>query len=176
MGLATIDWIILGVVGISMLMSIRRGFAREALSLLTWVAAVVVARLFAGQFAVLLEPHIETYSLRLGASYLTLFVLTLIVGGIVNFIVGEFVEFTGLTGTDRFLGMFFGFARGAVLVLIFVAGLHYLAPVEQDDWYQESRLIPEIVKVVEELGPILWEQGEQFLQDQAADTVEAEII
>lgn len=165
MGLAVVDWIILGVLAISTLMSIQRGFVKEALSLVTWIAAVIVARLFAAQFAVLLEGHIATPSLRMGASYLVLFVGTLIVGGMVNFLVGEFVKFTGLTGTDRFLGMFFGLARGAILVLILVAGLHYLAPVKEDGWYLDSVLIPEIVKVVEQLGPVLWEQGEQLFQD-----------
>jgi len=161
---ATVDWIILAVLAISTLMSVRRGFVKEALSLLTWIAAVIVARLFAGQFAVLLENSIETASLRLGAAYLILFVGTLIVGGMMNFLVGEFVKMTGLTGTDRFLGMFFGLARGALFVTLAVAGLHYLAPVKEDRWYQESRLIPEIVVLVERLGPVLWEQGEQLLE------------
>ena len=161
---ATVDWIILAVLAISTLMSVRRGFVKEALSLLTWIAAVVIARLFAGQFSVLLEASIETASLRLGAAYLILFIGTLIVGGMVNFLVGEFVKMTGLTGTDRFLGMFFGLARGALFVTVTVAGLHYLAPVKEDQWYQESSLIPEIVILVEKLGPVLWEQGEQLLE------------
>ena len=161
---ATVDWIILAVLAISTLMSVRRGFVKEALSLLTWIAAVFIARLFAGQFSVLLEASIETASLRLGAAYLILFIGTLIVGGMVNFLVGEFVKMTGLTGTDRFLGMFFGLARGALFVTVTVAVLHYLAPVKEDPWYQESSLIPEIVILVEKLGPVLWEQGEQLLE------------
>ena len=56
--LATIDWIILGVLVISTLTSIRRGFVKEVLSLLTWLAAVILARLFAVQFTVILEPYI----------------------------------------------------------------------------------------------------------------------
>lgn len=164
--MATFDWIIIGVVGISALMSIRRGFVKEALSLVTWVAAVIVARLFAGHVSVLLEGQIQTESLRLGASYLILFIGTLMVGGMVNFVMGELVEMTGLSGTDRFLGMFFGMARGALIVLVIVAGLHYVAPVEEDDWYRQSLLVPEIVAVIESLGPVLWEQGEQLIQGQ----------
>jgi len=162
--LAAVDWVIIGILGISTLMSIRRGFVKEALSLLTWIAAVIVARLFAGHFSVLLTEQIETVSLRLGASYLILFIGTLMVGGMVNFVMGEFVKITGLTGTDRFLGMFFGLARGGLIVLVIVAGLHYVAPVKEDVWYQESKLIPGIVNVIEQLGPVLWEQGEQLLQ------------
>jgi membrane protein required for colicin V production len=163
--MTTVDWIIIGVLAISTLISIRRGFVKEALSLLTWVAAVVIARLFAGQFTVVLAPYIETESLRLGASYFLLFVTTLMVGGMVNYLVGEFVKVTGLSGLDRMLGMIFGFARGALIIVVIVAGLHYVAPVKEDDWYQRSVIIPEVVVLIEELGPVLWEQGEEIFQN-----------
>lgn len=162
--LATIDWIILGVLVISTLISIRRGFVKEALSLLTWLAAVILARLFAVQFTVILEPYIESESVRLGAAYMILFIGTLIVGGMVNYLISEFVKMTGLSGLDRMLGMLFGFARGAIIIVIFVAGLHYVAPVKEDDWYRQSLLVPEVVVIIEQLGPVLWEQGEQLFQ------------
>ncbi len=165
--LSTVDWLIIAVLGISTLLSIRRGFVKEALSLLTWIAAVVVARLFASEFAVLLENQIETASVRMGAAYFLLFFGTLIVGSLVNQIVGELIRITGLAGADRFLGMFFGLARGSLIVLVAVAALHYLAPVKQDTWWQESQLIPHIVVMIEELGPLLWEQGEQLIQQNA---------
>jgi uncharacterized membrane protein required for colicin V production len=81
----------------------------------------------------------------------------------VNHLVGEFVRMTGLSGLDRSLGTIFGFARGGVIVLVIVALMHYVLPVEEDDWYQQSRFIPELVSLIEELGPVLWEQGEGFL-------------
>jgi membrane protein required for colicin V production len=162
MTLATIDWVIVGVLGISTLISIRRGFVKEALSLVTW-AAVLTARLFAGQFTVVLEPYIETDSLRLGVSYLVLFITTLMIGGMVNYLVGEFVRMTGLSGLDRLLGTVFGFARGGIIILVIVAFMHYVLPVEEDDWYLRSQFIPQLVSVIEEFGPVLWEQGEGFL-------------
>ena len=167
--LAVFDWIILGILGISTLMSINRGFVKEALSLVTWIAAIIIARLFAGHVSVLLENQIETASLRLAAAYLILFIGTLMVGGLVSYIMDECVKMTGLTGTDRFLGTFFGLARGALIVVLIVAGLHYVAPVKEDDWYRDSKLVPEIVVLIERLGPILWEQGEQLLQGQDAN-------
>lgn len=161
--MVVVDWIILGILAISMLISFRRGFIKEAISLVTWITAVIVSRLFGSEFAVLLEPYIEVASMRQGAAYLVLFIGTLIAGGIVSFIVGEFVKMTGLTGTDRFFGMFFGLARGGIVVLVAVALMHYVLPVEEDPWYQQSKLIPQIVQVIEELGPILWEEGNQLL-------------
>lgn len=162
--LAIVDWVIVGVLAISTLISIRRGFVREALSLVTWIVAVIVARLFAGPFSVLLENQIDSASIRLGVSYFILFAGSLMVGGMVNHLVGEFVKLTGLSGADRFLGMFFGLARGAIIIVVAVAGLNYMGLGSEDQWWEESRLIPEIVQVVEQLGPLLLEQGGQLLQ------------
>lgn len=55
---------------------------------------------------------------------------------------------TGLSGTDRFLGMFFGAARGALLVVVLV-GLLSLAPVQQDIWWQQSTLLPHFLMVAD---------------------------
>ena len=161
--MATIDWVIVGVLGVSTLISIRRGFVKEALSLVTWIAAVLISRLFAGQFTIVLDPYIETDSLRLGTSYLVLFIATLMLGGMLNYLIGEFVKMTGLSGLDRLLGTIFGFARGGVIVMVIVALMHFVLPVKEDDWYQQSQFIPQIVTVIEEFGPVLWEQGEGFL-------------
>jgi uncharacterized membrane protein required for colicin V production len=56
----------------------------------------------------------------------------------INYLIGELIRVTGLSGTDRFLGMAFGAARGALLVVVAV-GLLSLGPVQQDGWWQESR-------------------------------------
>ncbi len=161
--MGAIDWVILGVLGLSTLISIKRGFVKEALSLVTWFLAIVVARLFAGQTSTLLVGYIEVPSIRIGVAYALLFFGTLIVGGLVNRLISEVVKLSGLGGTDSFLGMFFGLARGGLVILVIVAGLHYLAPVKEDGWWQESVLIPHFVSAVEWLGPMLWEQGEQLI-------------
>ena len=57
--MAVLDYFIVGILTFSMLFSIRRGFVKEALSLLTWIAAVVVSRLFAGHLSVLLESQLK---------------------------------------------------------------------------------------------------------------------
>ena len=70
------------------------------------------------------------------------------------------------------LGMAFGFVRGGIVVLVFVAIVHYALPVQEDDWYQQSKLIPEAVVLIEQFGPVVWEQGEELLmqEDPAQET------
>ena len=136
------DWTILGILAVSSLISIKRGFIKEALSLVTWLAAVIIAVSFRDQLGTLLENIIETPSLRPTAASVMLFVGTLIVGGLTGYLVGELVKISGLSGTDRLLGMIFGLARGAIVVLVILMFLPKIVPVDRDPWWQASRLIP----------------------------------
>ncbi len=148
MAFSWVDWTIIAIVVISSLISLRRGFVKEALSLLTWIVAGVVAWMFGGALAQHLTEFIETPSARVIAGCAILFVATLLVGALVNFLIGELVRVTGLSGTDRFLGMAFGAARGALLVVVLV-GLLSLAPVQQDPWWQQSSLVPHFLLVAD---------------------------
>lgn len=146
MTLPWVDWVIIAVIAISALISLTRGFVKEALSLLTWVIAGFVAWMFGGAFADLLTGYIEAPSVRVMVACGILFVLTLVMGGLINYLIGQLVLVTGLSGTDRFLGMVFGGARGVLLVVVAV-GLMSLAPVEADDWWRQSELIPHFLLV-----------------------------
>ncbi|MCL6268695.1 CvpA family protein [Sansalvadorimonas sp. 2012CJ34-2] len=141
MSLTWLDWAIVAVVVISALISLSRGFFKEVLSLVTWVAAAIISWLFAGSLALMFEGYINTPSLRVIAAAVVLFVATLLTGGLINAIIGKLVEATGLTGTDRALGMIFGALRGALLVTMLVGLAHYL-PLQQDDWWRSSVLVP----------------------------------
>ena len=75
-----------------------------------------------------------------------LFVATLIVGAMINHLVGELVRLTGLSGTDRLFGMIFGLARG-LMILVVVVALTKLTPLTEDKWWKESIIIPELLKL-----------------------------
>lgn len=139
------DWLILGVLALSSLIGIWRGFVREALSLLCWLVALVVAMHFHRSLATLLTDHIATPSVRHMVAFGGLFVFSLIVGALISYLIAELVRVTGLSGTDRLLGMLFGLGRGVVLVLLLVLFLPKLVPVNQDLWWQQSRVIPHFV-------------------------------
>ena len=148
MAFTWVDWAIIAIIAISSLISLKRGFVKEALSLLIWVVAGAVAWMFGGSLAQYLESYIQMPSARVIAGCAILFVATLLVGAMLNFLIGELIRVTGLSGTDRFLGMAFGAARGGLLVVVAV-GLLSLGPVQQDPWWQESRLIPQFLLVAD---------------------------
>jgi membrane protein required for colicin V production len=139
------DWAIVVVVVLSVLISLVRGFVREALSLLVWVVAFVVAFFFSERLAPLLGNLIELPSLRYLAAFAILFVVTLIVGSVINFLIVQLVKMTGLSAIDRLLGMMFGACRGVLITLLILIFLPKMIPVEQDSWWQQSRLIPRVL-------------------------------
>lgn len=154
-----VDWVILAIIGVSALISLLRGFVREALSLAGWIAAFFIAKMFYEPLAELLVDHIDTNSIRLGVAWLAIFVATLIVAGIINYIVGRMVDAAGMSGTDRFLGMFFGALRGVLIVALIVLGLKQFTPVPKDKWWDQSSLIPHMEIVAtwfyEKLGEVV---------------------
>ena len=126
----------------------------EAISLLSWVLAIWVALSFNAVAAAWLAPWIGVPSARQGAAFVLLFVAVLVVGGLLSFVVRRLVRHTGLSGTDRMLGMLFGAARGAVLVivLVLVAGVTTLPA---DPWWRGSMLIPYAQRAAFQLAAML---------------------
>lgn len=139
--MVVIDWVVVAVLAVSTLISLKRGFVREALSLATWVIAFIVARLFSGNLATLLEGTVDTQSLRWIIAFAILFVGTIVIGAMVNHLLSEMVRVTGLSGTDRIFGMVFGLVRGLIILVAVVYGLQFTM-LPQDAWWQESRFIP----------------------------------
>lgn len=140
------DLFILGLIGLSVLISIWRGFIKEALSLATWVLAFTVALMFSDPLADRLVTWVDLPSARAALAIAILFIAVLILGGVVNYLAGQFVKKTGLSGTDRLLGTVFGVARGIIViaVLVLLAGLTVLP---QDPWWQEAQLLPHFERV-----------------------------
>ena len=141
------DWAILAILVVSSLISLKRGFVKEALSLANWVLAFFIAVTFRDVLSLLLVDYIATPSLREMLSFSALFAATLIVGAMVNNLIGELVRITGLSGTDRTFGMIFGLVRGFVIVMVIVLFVPNLIPVDQDIWWQQSLFIPELLEL-----------------------------
>ncbi|TVP93006.1 MAG: CvpA family protein [Thioalkalivibrio sp.] len=142
-----IDFLFIGLIAISGLISLYRGFVREVFSVATWIVAIWVGIRFAGPTAEYLPAALSDETLRLGIAFAILFILVLIIGGIAGIIATRLVRGTGLTGTDRSLGIVFGLLRGVLIValLVFVASLTL---VPEESWWQESRLVPEFERFV----------------------------
>ncbi|MDH3713522.1 MAG: CvpA family protein [Gammaproteobacteria bacterium] len=135
-----VDFIILGIVLLSAVISVLRGFVKEAVSLASWVLAFWVSATFAGKLSGLLPDAIAAVQLRVALSFAILFLATLLVGGLANFLISSLVLRSGLSGTDRALGVVFGVLRGVVVVAVLVL-LAGLTTVTQESVWTDSLLV-----------------------------------
>lgn len=119
-----IDYVVLAIIGFSILLSVLRGLVRELLALAAWAIAFVTARLFGGDLAALMPSEIPGEELRWLAGFVTLFITVLLVMSLVAVAVSQLVKSAGLSVEDRVLGAIFGMVRGVavVIVLALIAG------------------------------------------------------
>lgn len=155
------DYTILAVLGLSVLIGLWRGLISEVLALACWAAAFWVAWMLGDDLAAMFTS-IEVPSARLMLGYGICFIAVLIAGALVSFVVRKLVAGSGLSGTDRLLGMFFGLARGVLLVVLAVLMLGF-TPFPRDPWWHESRLLPSFQNGAEWLSARLPESVSRHL-------------
>lgn len=149
------DLSIISIIALSSLFSLKRGFVKEALSLVTWIAAFIIARTFNPNLQTLLVNLIDTVVLRAIVSFAILFIGTLVVGAVINNLIALLVKITGLSTTDRLLGVVFGVARGVIIVLVTIAILR-VTPFAEDEWWKQSVMITKL-QVLEQWSRAVFE-------------------
>jgi membrane protein required for colicin V production len=155
MTFTTIDVLVLLILLISMLVSIMRGFTREVLSVINWVAAFYLANMFGGQAAALMPAFIVGELPRLTAGFLTVLIVCLLIGSLINWLIGKLILTSGaLRTTDRTLGTVFGFVRGCLIVMT-LAVLAALIGVPKQDAWKNAISVPVIVSAVQAVKPML---------------------
>ncbi len=142
-----IDFVILGVIGFSALISLIRGFAKEAMSLVIWLGAFFISSHYYAKLAVYFT-NFEDDMYRNGAAIVALFVATLIVGAVISYVISQLVQKTGLSGTDRILGIVFGGLRGVLIVSAVLFFMDAFTDFSKADWWQQSQLIPQFKVII----------------------------
>jgi membrane protein required for colicin V production len=112
-----LDYVLLGVLAVSIGWGVWRGLVREMMSLASWIIAFLAANLFAAPFAQFLPASVVRPELRLLLAFVTLFVLTLVLATLTGILLAKLVRSVGLGNLDRLLGALFGLLRGLLIVL-----------------------------------------------------------
>ena len=148
------DYILIGIVGLSVVLSLWRGFVREIISLIGLVAAFFAASRTSGEAGDILGQWITNGTVADIAGFALVFVLIMVIVGIIGAIIRKLVDMADLTTTDRTLGIFFGAARG--LLLISLAFLIYTSYAKPDHkWMKESMLTPHAIQAGDMIGKVI---------------------
>ncbi|MGZ8189596.1 MAG: CvpA family protein [Methylococcaceae bacterium] len=136
-----IDFAIIGLISISLLIGLLRGFSLGFYSLMNWILATWVSLTFSREFEFFLKPALSDPAARIATSFVILFFITLLVGGLIRVLLGELVKKNHLTILERLGGMIVGIAHSIVVVTIIVM-LTGLSVLPQSPWWKESKLLP----------------------------------
>lgn len=160
--MSALDWLFATIMAASMLLGAWRGLVYEVLSVLSWVAAFLLAQLFAPEVAGFLPLGHAPQEARHAVAFMVVFIAVVIAGGLLTFITKKLVEAVGLRPVDRVLGAGFGLLRGALLLMV-VAIVVNLSPWRRDRWWIESTGAGMAVAAVKQLKPVLPERFGPYL-------------
>lgn len=147
---SSIDVLILVLIGVSVAISVIRGFFKEAVSLATWVGAVLITLIFTSRFASLLpRDTIESPEARYAISALILFFGSMIMGSLMNFLFQKILKATERGKLDMWLGIGFGTLRGLVIVTLLVLLANLIPAFKQETWWRQSAFIPSVQKAAQ---------------------------
>jgi len=136
-----VDLVIVLLCVVSAGIGIWRGFVKEALSLLTLLAAIWIAWRFADLLAPTLGNWAADPEVRVWIARVIVFAVVIVVGAAISWAARQLIRHTGLSGVDRLLGFAFGFARGVLIVGLMVLVLDFFE-LDQNAWWQSARLRP----------------------------------
>jgi membrane protein required for colicin V production len=158
--LNTADFIIVGIIVLSVLISLLRGFIRESLSLLTWLIAAYLAFSLSAGLGEKLSGMISSSSTRMVVAFIGIFLVVIIVGAILSFFISRLISLTGLGLIDRLLGIIFGAARGILMVALVVLMIKGSSMTDRD-WWKGSQLIPQFQPITAGMESLFPKQAEQ---------------
>jgi membrane protein required for colicin V production len=152
MSFQILDFILFGIMAVSGLLALARGFTREVLSLVAWGLAALAAYAASKQKPLLdfVASHVEPTKPLVAQIIVAAvaFLLVLIIVSIFSVKISDRVVDSRIGGFDRTLGFFYGLARGLVLVAVAYLFYGWLLPLDrQEDWVRNAVSLPAIRSV-----------------------------
>lgn len=157
-----LDWIFATVLLASLALGAWRGLIYEVLSVLSWIAAFILAQWLAPDVAYQLPMTGASEAVRYAAGFVLVFVLAVLTGGLLAKLAQKLFAAIGLQPADRALGAAFGLLRGVVLLLTTTAVIG-MTPLRTSPWWQESMGVGFSTAALKGLQPVLPQEFEKYL-------------
>jgi membrane protein required for colicin V production len=125
-----LDVVLILMLAVSMVVSWRKGFSREIIGLAAVVVGLLLGAWFYGTAGSFLLPYVSSRSVANLVGFFLVFFGVMLLGAVVNFVVGRFLKVTGLSIVDHALGAGFGLLRGIVVAVALIMGIVAFSPGE----------------------------------------------
>ncbi|MDQ7989649.1 MAG: CvpA family protein [Candidatus Dactylopiibacterium sp.] len=141
------DQVFLALMVVSVALGVWRGLLSEIFITLGWIVALGLAWQLAPLGAPLMAVAVQTAWLHWPLAFAAIFVVVLVVLAVLRFLLRSLLSISGLSFFDRLAGAGFGFLRGLLLAVLFVAGAG-LSDLPQKPWWREAVFAPPLVMAV----------------------------
>lgn len=148
------DYVVIGIVGASLLLGLWRGVVGELIALAAWVLGFFAAFQFGGEVGTRVFAGLGDAGVRHLAGYAAVFVAVLVLMAVLRLLAGSLIKALGLGLSDRLLGLMFGILRGMLIVMVMVA-LGGMTPAPRQAWWQGAMLAPPLETAVLAVRPWL---------------------
>jgi membrane protein required for colicin V production len=143
-----LDIVLIILIAISIISSVRKGFSRELIGLVSVIAALFCGLWFYGSAGAFLEPYVASKGIAHFCGFLIIFIGVLIAGALVGILFSRLVKAAGLSFFDRVLGAGFGAVRGLLLAVALIVAIVAFTPATGDappNAVVHSRLAPYVI-------------------------------
>src|SRR5277367_6316399 len=160
-----LDLGVLGVVFVSALLSMMRGFTREVLAIGSWVAAAAAAYYFHPYLLPYLSPYIHKPTVAQAVAAAIVFFVTLVIVSLFTVRISDAILDSKIGALDRSLGFLFGAVRGFLLAVVAFAIFNWLVgDKQQPPWVQNAKTRPVLVDTADRIVAILPEDAAATLE------------
>jgi membrane protein required for colicin V production len=168
MPVTILDLVVIGIVLLSGILAMVRGFTREVLAIGSWAVAAIVAYLAYPKAA----PYVIEYAVKSppalvnGIALGGVFLLTLMVAYIITSKLSDFILDSRVGALDRTLGFLFGAARGFLLAVVGWGFFSWLvSDKQQPQWVLDAKFRPILVSSFDSLKGLLPDNLDQSIAE-----------
>ena len=158
---------LIGVVLVSALLSMLRGFTREVLAIASWVAAAAAAYYFHPMALPYVKPYIQKDTIAMAVAAGAVFFVTLVLVSFITVKISDMILDSKIGALDRSLGFLFGAGRGLLLCVVAFIFFNWLVPDKsQPEWVKNARTKPLLQATGDQLMALLPEDPESAILKQ----------
>lgn len=163
MPITLLDGILVGFTLVSAMLAMVRGFSREVLSVVSWIAAAAAAFFFYKPVIPYVQPYIDNDKIAMAAAAGIVFIIALIVVTVITMKLADWIIDSRVGALDRTLGFLYGAARGILVVAVALMFFNWLAGDKAPAWIDQAKSKPLLESIGAKIESLLPEDPENSI-------------